>query len=314
MQLAGFKAKGDIVGRRARICWEFAPDGSETLADIPHVHLRRKRRDFAFPDRPKDRPDPYQVYDSKSFPPAPIPGELTVTDLPSWEMTKKNGERTLFEPISVAVSSNGRFVEILRRTIGTIYSADGLPVRQTVEILDVGTEPGALLANTVYYYQVFGDDLPPIGNDAAPYRGSAMVTDGYGLNRTLYESLPEIYRRHDVTARPETPGFDSVPELSPGPTKSSGQLRRFLDPFGLALELHARNCRGVAHAARCRWRRCELLGFARALDRLGSERRHRDSGSAQRAQGCKATLRSGRHVAGTARTRDPAHRLVHADR
>ena len=246
MQLTGFKAKGDIVGRRARICWEFAPGGSETLADIPHVHLRRKRRDFAFPDRPKDRPDPYQVYDSKSFPPAPIPGELTVTDLPSWEVTKKNGERTLFEPISVAVSSNGRFVEILRRTIGTIYSADGLPVRQTVEILDVGTEPGALLANAVYYYQVFGDDLPPIGNDAAPYRGSAMVTDGYGLNRTLYESLPEIYRRHDVTARPETPGFDSVPELSPGPTKSSGQLRRFLDPFGLALD----SMRGTAEGLR----------------------------------------------------------------
>ena len=48
------------------------------------------------------------------------------------------------------------------------------------------------------------------GPTIAAYRGIAMVTDSYGINRKLYEMLPEIYRRHDVVQRQGAPGADSV--------------------------------------------------------------------------------------------------------
>ncbi len=229
MNVSGFVASADIIGRRVRISWDFVPQDPETLADVPPVTLRRKLRDFAFPSA--TRPDPYLVYDSTSFPPAPIPGALSVTDLPSWQKNW-NGSLTVFEPVSVAVFAGGRMVEVLRRTIGTTYNSSGIPVQQRVEILDTGQYPGNLQANTTYYYQVFSLNLPASGDTAQPYRSSAMVTDTYGLNRTLYDSLPEIYRRHDVQTRPITPGVDSVPEQAP----RFGQLRRFVDLFGVALD------------------------------------------------------------------------------
>lgn len=239
MKVSDFTAAADIVGRRIRVSWQVMPEGSETLADIAPVTLRRKVRDFAFP-APLAK-DPFLVYDSNAFPPNPIPDVLTVTDLPTWEVTE-DGERTVFAPISVARSSGGRMIEILRRTISTTYNIEGVPVRQRVEILDLGQKPGNLEANTVYYYQLFGNDLPTQGSDAALYRTSVMVTDTYGLNRTLYESLPEIYRRHDVETRPITPGTESVPEQSP----RSGQLRRFVDLFGISLD----SLRGTAEGLR----------------------------------------------------------------
>lgn len=239
MKLQDFTAAADIIGRRVRVSWVFVPDESETLADVERVTLRRKLRDFAFP--PPAAADPYLVYDSKTFPPPPAPGSLSVTDLATWEETH-GGERTVFEPVSVAVNIGGRPVEILRRTTGTTYNAEGVPVRQRVEILDTGGHPGGLKANTVYYYQLFGNDLPADGADAEPFRASVMVTDAYGLNRTLYESLPEVYRRHDVEMRPETPGFDSVPEQAP----LAGQLRRFTDLFGIPLD----SLRGTAEGLR----------------------------------------------------------------
>jgi phage tail-like protein len=226
MKVSAFAVNADIVGRRLRIGWDFEPEDQETLADIPPVKLCRKLRDFSFPTL-----DPYLVYDSSDFPPAPIPGSLTVTDLTTWEVLR-DGERTIFEPVSVAAVLGGRSVEILRRTLGTTYDSTGVPVRQHVEIVDVGRQIGDIQAKTVYYYQLFSLNLPSSGDDAQSYRGSAMVTDAYGLNRTLYESLPEIYRRHDVTMRPITPGTDSVPEQAP----RSGQLRRFIDVFGIPLD------------------------------------------------------------------------------
>jgi phage tail-like protein len=238
VNLSRFSAQADIVGRRVSISWDFELTGQESLANIPPVTLRRKSRDFAFPPTP---PDPFLVFDSSAFPPAPVPGTLNVTDLPTWER-RQDGERIVFEPVSVAAPMNGRMVEVLRRTTGTAYDAGGTPVRQRVEILDVGGRPGALQPNTVYYYQLFGLGLPADGPDAAPYRATAMVTDAYGLNRTLYQMLPEIYRRQDVTAPPAGSTSDSVPELSP----SGGQLRRFIDLFGIALD----SLRGTAEGLR----------------------------------------------------------------
>jgi phage tail-like protein len=239
VNIAGFAARADIVGRRIRISWAFVPEPGETLADIPPVTLRRKLRDYAYPA--VDDPDPYLVYDSNGFPPAPVPAALTVTDLDGWERVA-NGERVVVEPVSVAILVSGQFVEVLRRTVATVFDLNGAALRQRVEILDVGMLPGALQPNQTYYYQLFSRDLPTGGDAAAPYRDTAMATDSYGQNRVLYQSLPEVYRRHDVITRPAAPGQDSVPELAPG----FGQLRRFLDPFGIAFD----SLRGTAEGIR----------------------------------------------------------------
>ncbi len=241
MKITGFNASSDIVGRRVRIAWVFEPEAGETLADIPAVVLRRKLHDFAFPPPPGGAdPDPWLVYATNQFPPVQGAG-VAVSDLPSWEAIEE-GARTAYEPISVATSFNGRLIETLRLTTATVLDAGGLAVRRRVDVVDMGGAPGALLASTVYYYQLFSTGLPATGDDAAPYRSTALVTDSFGLNRTLYESLPPIYRRHDAAARPETPGTEHVPEASP----RGGQLRRFTDLFGIALD----SLRGTADGLR----------------------------------------------------------------
>ncbi|WP_437594140.1 two-component regulator propeller domain-containing protein [Sorangium sp. So ce1000] len=241
MKISDFTATADLVGRRVRIAWTFEPEAGETLADVPPVALRRKLHDYAFPPPPGGPdPDPWLVYDTNHFPPAPGPG-VAISDLPSWEEID-DGTRTVFEPISVATSFGGRMIETLRRTTATVVDPTGVAVRQRVEIVDMGGAPGALLPSTVYYYQLFSNGLPAEGDEAAALRGAALVTNSFGINKTLYESLPPIYRRHDATARPETPGTEFVPEASP----RGGQLRRFTDLFGIALD----SLRGTAEGLR----------------------------------------------------------------
>ncbi len=239
MIIKGFAANADIVGRRVQVSWDFIPEGSETIADIPPVSLRRKLRDFAYPA--PAALDAYLVYDSSFFPSPPISGQISVTDLKGWEVRNANG-RTVYDPVSVAIMVNGRMMEILRRTVATSYNNLGIPVLQQVKIVDTGGYPGNLAANTVYYYQLFSNNLPASGKSAESFRATAMVTDSYGLNRTLYESLPEIYRAQDVRTSPTTPGSDIVPEKA----SNSGQLRRFTDLFGVTLD----SIRGTAEGLR----------------------------------------------------------------
>jgi phage tail-like protein len=240
MRLDAFAAKADIVGRRVRISWEVIPENLETLADAPPVTLRRKLRDFAYPA--PATPDPFTVYDSTTFPPAPIPNSLSVTDLPPWEATEGT-DRVVYESISVAMNLGGRMIEIFRRTTGTVYDLSGVAVKQNVEILDVGAQPGALQAGTVYYYQLFGFNLPSTGDEAEPYRATASVTDSYATNRVLYRSLPEVYRSQDVVGTPVPAELVAVPEAQ---TANKGQLQRFVDIFGVALD----SMRGSASALR----------------------------------------------------------------
>lgn len=228
MKLLHFQATSDVIGRRVRVSWELVPEGGETLADAPPVRLRRKERDFDFPlADPLANGDPFVVYDSTAFPEGP---PAVVTELPGWEVKEDGGPRTVASVLSVARTLNGRLVETARRTVATTLSPDGVALRQRVEVLDLGGAPGALRPRTTYYYQLFGPTLP-VDGDEAP-RATATVTEGYGLNKVLYESLPEVYRRHDVVTRVPGPGSDTVPEASP----RGGQLRRFLDLFGLPLD------------------------------------------------------------------------------
>ncbi|WP_163993098.1 phage tail protein [Pyxidicoccus caerfyrddinensis] len=224
MRIVGFQASGDLVGRRIRVAWEFWPDEGETLANVPRVVVRRKQRDFEYV---VTTPDPYVVYDSNDFPPAdPL---ALVTELPGWE-EREDGTRRVVSVLSVARPFNGRNTEVARRTLTLVLDDDGRPLRQRVEVLDLGGEPEALSPEETYYYQLFSPALPA-GTSLEPYRSTATPAENHGMGRTLYEMLPQIYRRHDVVTRPSTPGDDTVPEMA----GRSGQLRRMVDLFGTAL-------------------------------------------------------------------------------
>jgi len=240
MKVADLHAEADIVGRRVRVSWEYVLEEADTLADIPAVVLRRKLRDYEFP--PPTGTDPYLLYASSAFPPASAPPALFVTELDGWNVRAASGEETVYEALSLARPVNGQPVEFLRVTTSTTFDISGLPVHRRVEVLDYGGTTGApndsLTPGVMQYYQLTRVGAPP---GEPPLRAFASPGDSYGLNRSLYESLPEVYRRHDVTLRPTTAGSDSVPEM----IGRVGQLRRFLDPFGLALDLLRSQAEGL---------------------------------------------------------------------
>ncbi len=240
MRIAGFRAESDLVGRRIRVSWSFLLEGAETLADLPPVTVRRKTRDWEFPPLPVPGPDPMLVYDSAGFPPPPLPGARSVTDLDDWE-ARAGDERTRYASVSIAEAVGGRLAEVRRRTTATTAGPDGFPRRQRVELLDTGSPPEGLQPGTTYYYEL-ESPARPADADPAPYRATATATGVYGLNRALYESLPAIYRRHDVTGHRAGPGADTIPEAA----TRSGQLRRFSDLFGTGLDL----LRGTAEGLR----------------------------------------------------------------
>lgn len=239
MKLVNFRADADIVGRRIQVAWEFLLDANETLTSIPQVTVRRKTRDFEFPAPSAQGSDPFLLYDSSVFPPAG--GNVLASDLPGWE-ARAGDTRTVVSVVTVAQVLDGVTAEWTRRTTANTFNALGVPLSQRVEILDTGDAPGSLLPGTTYYYQISGPGIP----DAAlpEFRATATAGEGYALNRTLYEMLPTIYRRHDVITREPTPGAEAVPEAA----YRSGQLRRFLDPFGASLDAmrsSAENLRGL---------------------------------------------------------------------
>src|SRR5688572_3514793 len=110
MRIEGLSATSDLIGRRTRVRWTFVPEAGETVADAPAVTLRRKERDFAFP--PAGPGDPYLVYDSTTFPPAPVPGALIVADLPDREVAE-GSHRIREQTITLAEVAPGQQREVL---------------------------------------------------------------------------------------------------------------------------------------------------------------------------------------------------------
>jgi phage tail-like protein len=228
MKIRDFRAEADLVGRRVRVSWVLEPDGAEGLADAPRIQVRRKTRDFEFPS--VSIADPWVVYDSATFPPAPD-ATVQVADLPGWE-TREGAERTVWESVTVArPAAGGRLLEVLRRTDATVYSTADTVLRRRVELLDNGPAAFSLEPGTTYYYQLWSPAFAA-HTDPWPYRATATPGDAFGLNRRLYDALPAVYKRHDVVSRTPSPGAETVPEASP----AAGQLRRFIDPFGAALD------------------------------------------------------------------------------
>ncbi len=224
MRVEQFGATRDLVGRRVRLSWSYVPLNGETLADAPRVVLRRKLRDFEFPAGAGGE---YVVYDSAAFPPAPAPG-LSVRDLQSQE-AREGAVITRTDTVSVAREVAGQSLETVRVEVATELGADGFPRSQRLELLDTGASIGELLPLTPYYYALTVYSLS--GEETVH---SACVTSGevYGLNRKLYDLLPEVYRRHDTIVRPDSPDNGVIPETS----GRVGQLRRFVDMFGLSLD------------------------------------------------------------------------------
>ena len=224
MRLERFTVAPDIVGSRIWLAWDYAFDALETAGDAPAILIRRKQRDFAFPALVPL--DPYLIYDSALFPPAPVPGVLQVIDLPTEEGIE-DGMRVVTESISVAAVTAGQPLETQRRARSIFYGADGAPVRMRDTLLDAK----GLEALQAYYYEL-DDGSAPGPEELARYRGVAAPGGAYGINAQLYAMLPENLKTHDSRALPPAAAFPGVPETKP----LGGQLRRFVDIFGIGVD------------------------------------------------------------------------------
>ncbi|KQN31434.1 hypothetical protein ASF00_01095 [Sphingomonas sp. Leaf34] len=239
MRIEGFRVEPDLVARRLRVGWTLTPDAGETLADAPRLVLRRKTRDWEF--GVTTVPDPYLVYDSATFPGVPGPG-IAILDLPDREEID-GPERRRIEAISIARTPPG--IEWQRRILTTRIAADGRPVSRHVAIVDGGNTPLSLAPGITYYYELRYTD--PAG-DGVRLRATGMPAAPFGLNRTLYDMLPAAHRQRDVTLRQPTIESATIPEASvgqPGRAAVAGQLRRFLDPFGAALDAMRSSAEGL---------------------------------------------------------------------
>jgi hypothetical protein len=229
VRFEGLSASADIVGRRIWVTWEYTLDALETPEDVPDVVIRRKENDYEFPAVAP--PDPYLVYDSSSFPPAPIPGVLEVTDLPPIEFTDDgllvSGESVSVSEILGGAPPLGVQQEVIRLIHYTTFESGGAATKVRFELLD----SRALEPRTPYYYEL-DDGSAPAEEELGRYRDMSIPGNTYGMNRRLYEMLPEVYKRHDVRLIPEDDEFPGVPETRP----TGGQLRRFVDIFGMGLD------------------------------------------------------------------------------
>lgn len=225
MKVEGFSAVADVVGRRAKVSWDVILADGEGLEAAPALTLRRKERDFEFPAPGGE--DPFLVYDSDRFPPAADPASaVTEVDLGEWV---EQGLRTVGTAQSISRVIDGVPVEVLRRTRAIAFDAARNPVRLRDEILDLHDRRDGLAPGTTYYYELEGHALPE--EDADAFRAIATPTEVHRSGRMLYEQLPAILRRHDVTSAPAREA-GAIPEASP----ENGQLRRFIDLFGAGVD------------------------------------------------------------------------------
>ena len=190
VRVGGFRAESDIVGRRVKVSWDVQLDEGEGLGAAPALVLRRKQRDFEFPDAGAD--DPFLVYDSAAFPPAGA--EVTEIDLGE---AVDRGIRTVTTAESVSREIDGVAFEVLRRTRTVSFDAARNPSGYREEILDVHDRAAGLEPGTTSYYELAGDGLP--GDDPEAFRAVATPTEVHRSGRMLYDLLPAIVRRHDVS-------------------------------------------------------------------------------------------------------------------
>jgi phage tail-like protein len=222
MNVDRFSATADIIGRRVKISWDVALAEGEGLDKAPRLVLRRKERDFEFPA--VTGVDTFVVYDSGALPPG-----TTVTEVDLGE-TRTDGMRTSTLARSISRRTGDVSVEVLRHTRTITYDQQRRPVRYRDEIIDVHDSATGLTPGTTYYYQLSRVPAFEAAQQAA-FRAVATPTEALRSGRMMYELLPAIIRRHDVSKAP-TRQTGSIPEAAP----DSGQLQRFVDVFGTGLD------------------------------------------------------------------------------
>ncbi len=236
MNLQNLTATSDLVGRRIRLGWDVILAAGESFSAIPEVVIRRKTRDFEFPAPATGSPDLFILYDSSAFPPAGDAAEEI--DLGSG---RRSGVRFTSSAISVARSIAGKLVEVQRLTVWRYVDDAGNPLSQHVQLLDHDLEDTGLLPDTTYYYQL----TTTLPGATSPLVLTAVGTarEFLGLGQTVYRSIPSVYRAPDVVTGQPLTGTDFIPEAA---VRTSGQLARFVDIFGLALDNLAGLAAGVA--------------------------------------------------------------------
>lgn len=227
MRIEGLQAEADLVGRRVRIGWDAVPDQdtNEDVADIPPLRLRAKLRDYEFPT-----PDAsFVVYDSQAFPPGNSALAAEVERAPARDAGQITEQ--VIESVSTTVADpEDRTVEALRRTRWTTRNSEGKLLRRREEILDIGGGLGLPAGRPRYY------ELVQPGRANWKLRTVVTPTEAYRdpTARRLYDLVPSVYRRHDVIGPVSSNGslVGAIPETA----TAGGQLRRFLDPIGLAAD------------------------------------------------------------------------------
>ncbi len=222
MKLSGFRADSDLVGRRVRLFWTWTPDPGETLAAAPRVRVRRKSRDFEFP-APVD-PDPFLVFDSGAFPSS---GDGAI-ELPSREERRDDGGITLVTATSSTRNVGGQLSESARLTVRARLAPDRSALDWELEFLDYGNLDTGLPPGKPIYYQL--ETLAPAIPES--HRATITPTEVYLLGKKMYEMLPGVSRRHDTTLAPQPAETAHIREG----VQRTGQLRRYLDLFGVAFD------------------------------------------------------------------------------
>jgi hypothetical protein len=112
------------------------------------------------------------------------------------------------------------------------------PAGQSRSFSDTG-----LKSETVYYYAVVARGE---ASNFFPAFVSSMATGSYETSAYLYDSLPAVYRSFDTATPPSVPGLDPA-------DKQKGQLRRFVEMFGMQFDLFRSFAGGMRdlHDLRC---------------------------------------------------------------
>lgn len=211
MIVKGFRADAHVSGGRIDITWEVHPEPGETLAErLPEVWLRRKKRDFAFPE--VEGIDPFLIYDGARF-------AATCRLAPRYDIVDglQMTER-------VEIDEGADVGHAAERVVRIYADASGVIQRLEVTIVDRGDDGAGLEPGVTYYYQIGGEAVP-LGGNPEMTRAVAQATAPYGTGDDLYRRLPAIHQRFD----------------------EQGELRAFLSVIGAPFDLMRSLAEGLRH-------------------------------------------------------------------
>ncbi|MGH3774144.1 MAG: phage tail protein [Pseudonocardiaceae bacterium] len=161
--------------------------------------------------------------------PRPAGNQIEVTWKPSDPGEARVVRRRLAYPETPVPEHESQGV-VIADTVSTPTKLETLPDGRR-RVVDT-----SLVAETVYYYQVFPYTGTSPPHDADPAnRVSAMATGPYDFAGLLYRLLPAIYHRYDTVLPAQVRGPAQIAAMDPADC-TRGQLRRFLELPGGQLD------------------------------------------------------------------------------